>query len=293
MRKLAVSVVTLTSLTACTQGDELGSNWSFELPENQITDDEQFARFGEQSGNGDFDSIAAAEPSLPEPSPSFSNGSEVGPDESIDPADLGAVPTQPDAELQTEVAPVPSDLSIDELVEFTFPQRGPRPNPLAQVRFSPTGPQASNRYIERIMSAADAARQNRPVDVSLSIPTAAPARAPEPVYLQPLSEQPQSDLSTPVDEPFAVEVSVSAPAAPLPLPVSEPVSASVRPTDDDSTNRLVAERLTEGIGPATLPPLQEVIEADLELSPINEAADVEDTIDKELLLDDLLTVSAG
>ncbi|MEO1592681.1 MAG: hypothetical protein AAFU71_15510 [Cyanobacteria bacterium J06632_22] len=241
MRKLAVSVVTLTSLTACTQGDELGSNWSFELPENTITDDEQFARFGEQVGSDDLDGVAAAEPALPELSPNFTDGATSAPADAgaapaPRPAEMGAVPSTP-PEWEG-----PSDLSIDELVEFTFPQRGPRPNPLAQVRFSPTGPQASNRYIERIMGAADASRQSRPVSVSVASGLSSPAAVQEPAYLRSLPQPVQPDLNSAIGGPVAV-----APPARQRL---DQLLTRATPTELRATLEAPAD-----IGPAMLPPL--------------------------------------
>ncbi|MEO0541212.1 MAG: hypothetical protein AAFZ80_10155 [Cyanobacteria bacterium P01_A01_bin.105] len=198
MRKLAVSVVTLTSLTACTQGDELGSNWSFEMPDNTISGDEQFARFAQPVEGSD---LTIVEPTLPELEPGFvgetgampaaNNAGELELPRSNVPAPSALEPNAPSA-LRSDFSGGNSDLSIDELVEFTYPRRGPRPNPLARVRFSPTGPQASNHYIERIMGAANVSRQSRPVKVSQAMPAAVPVSAPEPAYFRP--QPSQSDL---------------------------------------------------------------------------------------------------
>lgn len=220
MRKLAVSVVTLTALTACTQGDDLGSTWSFELPENSITDDEQFARFGEQVGRGDDSGIASVEPAPDEPLPSFTEDDSAPSTVPTAPTELGdaSAPLVPNDALS------PTDLSMDELVEFTFPQRGPRPNPLARVRFSPTGPQASNRYIERIIGAADDARQSRPVSVSLVAPRTASIS--EPIYLQPVNLQDQSTLNNAIGGPAAEltepNTAIQDTLSELPPPPSDP-----------------------------------------------------------------------
>ncbi|MEO0757811.1 MAG: hypothetical protein AAFY78_13175 [Cyanobacteria bacterium J06648_16] len=223
MRKLAVSFLTLTSLTACTQGDELGSNWSFELPEDVVSDNEQYARFGQQIGDTDLDGLATAEPILPNPEPGFTDSASQ------------QRPPMPQPESLPETGP--SDLSIDELVEFTYPQRGPRPNPLAQVRFSPVETHASNRYIERIMGAADSSRKSRPVDVSMVVPAVSPARLSEPAYRSPVFQPPFDGAiggpAMPAAQPVAaIEQLPPPPAFSTDLGLEVPVSPDAVTPDD-------------------------------------------------------------
>jgi hypothetical protein len=171
MRKLVVSLVTLTSLTACSQGDELSNRWSFELPDEGPNNDEEFARLGAQLALMEPErivvSVSAVEDlAQPDFSPSGWGAGiinvaqmqlEDGKSASTDlPPSLAA---QLEAEFEVveetstvELAGSPSadtsdpkqssqpamDLLLDELVELNFPQRSPRPDPLAQVQFSPS-----------------------------------------------------------------------------------------------------------------------------------------------------------
>ena len=168
MRKLAISFVTLTSLTACSQGDELASQWSFDLPDN-TENDEQFARFGEPLASPGYDRLASADPMIEdETMPSF-----APPSAGLGSRDVGAVGEGRDFDAELEVefnavedilaegatsgsssisdpvqssADTSSDLSLEELVEFNFPRRGPRPDPLAYVQTSPPA-LTSNRVV--------------------------------------------------------------------------------------------------------------------------------------------------
>jgi hypothetical protein len=135
MRKPAVSLIALSALTAC-KGQELNTQWSFEVPDGPPPGDEQLSRFDELiHGPSDAD-IAMMGPFVDEPKPTFNQELPDRPAE-VNPAS---------AQVQAD------DLLSDAAVDLTAPQRGPRPDPMAFVRFSKTDTVVDSRYLERLIS---------------------------------------------------------------------------------------------------------------------------------------------
>lgn len=260
MRKLAISFVTLTSLTACSQGDELASQWSFDLPENMETD-EQFARFGEPLASPGYDRLASANPMIEEETmPSF-----APPASSPVSRDVGAVGEGRDFDAELEVEfnaiedilaedsssfsnPVQSatdtssDLSLEELVEFNFPRRGPRPDPLAYVQTS--GPTSGSNRVASANPITNPINRTVPHDAVGRTPAAIPAsvsQAPPAVAAQsnvpnlsPMSVPPlPSDFT--IDQPEAVHLSLQGPVGGPEVRSSSSLSIAPTPTPIDLT----------------------------------------------------------
>jgi hypothetical protein len=147
MRKLAFPLLTLTTLTACSQSDGLGSHWSFESPNGPNADGDQLARVNERLGVQPNDTIASAQPLVNETLPRFSADTTA---EAGSPQQLAQAPnseiigyiegdytTVPASEVGPNDDPLSqSQANLEELLAAAdVRQRGVRPHPTETTRY--------------------------------------------------------------------------------------------------------------------------------------------------------------
>jgi hypothetical protein len=161
MRKLAFPLMTLTTLTACSQSDGLGSHWSFESPHSPGQDAEQLARLNGRLGVQPNDTIASAQPFVDETLPRFGpNVAEASGarNTSLTPTDAtthdasgyieGDYTTVPTTEVGPNGDPTSQNQSHLEalLAAADVRKRGVRPHPSETTRFvTPTVPYSSDQ----------------------------------------------------------------------------------------------------------------------------------------------------